>query len=92
MQNSENNNCFGNVRALERRDFYLRWARRCAVVLVAAAFAFAGYRVYGAWRERNLARQTREFFAHGDYQSAVLCEKTLRGSILRIRVSPVSEK
>jgi Flp pilus assembly protein TadD len=77
VQSSDPNDCFGNVRALERRDFYLRWGRRCAASIAVAALAFGTYRVYGGWRERNLARQTREFFAHGDYQSAVLVARHL---------------
>lgn len=77
MQSSESNDCFGNIRALERRDFYVRWARRGAIALVVAAVAFGGYRAYGAWREKNLARQAREFFARGDYQSAVLVARHL---------------
>jgi len=77
VQSSGSNDCFGNVRALERRDFYVLWARRCAVGLVVAALAFGGYRAYGAWREKNLARQAREFFARGDYQSAVLVARHL---------------
>jgi predicted Zn-dependent protease len=77
VQSSESNDCFGNVRALERRDFYVRWGRRFAVAVLVAALAFGGYRVYGSWRERNLARQTREFFAHGDYKSAVLVARHL---------------
>jgi hypothetical protein len=77
VQSSGNNDCFGNVRARARRDYCVRWARRFAVGIVVIALAFGGYRAYGAWRERNLARQTREFFAHGDYQSAVLVARHL---------------
>ncbi|MDP9004424.1 MAG: hypothetical protein M3N12_06480 [Verrucomicrobiota bacterium] len=77
MQNSGSNDCFGNVRALERRDFCVLWARRCAVAVFAAALAFGGYRAYGAWREKNLAGQARDFFTHGDYQSAVLVARHL---------------
>ncbi len=67
-----NNECFGNVRTLERRDFYLLWTRRFAACLLLAILAFGSYRGYGVWRERHLAKQTREFLAKGDYQSAVL--------------------
>ncbi|MEY2484070.1 MAG: hypothetical protein QOK24_2598 [Verrucomicrobiota bacterium] len=73
----KNNDCFGNVRALERRDFYLRWTRRLGVGLLLAALSFAGYRGYGAWREHHLAKQTQEFFARGDYKSAVLVARHL---------------
>ncbi|MEN3369394.1 MAG: hypothetical protein V7609_1537 [Verrucomicrobiota bacterium] len=77
MQNSGNNDCFGNVRALERRDFYLRWTRRLGVCVLVAALSFGGYRGYCAWREHHLAKQTQEFFAKGDYKSAVLVARHL---------------
>jgi len=78
VQNSENNNdCFGNVRAIERRDFYRRWARRLAGCLLIAALAFGGYRGYGVWRNIHLSKQTQNFFARGDYQSAVLVARRL---------------
>ena len=78
MQNSANNDdCFGNVRALERRDFYRRWARRCAAGLVIAGIAFGGYRGYGVWRKSHLSKQSQDFFARGDYQSAVLVARRL---------------
>jgi hypothetical protein len=72
VQNSESNDCFGNVRAIARREFLLRWGRRLAACVVIALLAFAAYRVYGAWREKHLAKQTQEFFERGDYKSAVL--------------------
>ena len=72
MQNSGNNDCFGNVRAIARREFFLRWGRRFAACIVFALLAFGAYRVYGAWREKHLAKQTQEFFDRGDYKSAVL--------------------
>jgi predicted Zn-dependent protease len=76
--NSESNkDCFGNVRALERRDFCLRWARRLAACLLLAALVFGGYRGYGAWRKRHLSKQTQDFYARGDYQSAVLVARRL---------------
>lgn len=77
MQNSGSNDCFGNVRALERRDFYRRWARRLAVCGLAAIVAFGGYRGYGVWRKRHLSRQAQHFFAEKDYQSAVLVARHL---------------
>jgi predicted Zn-dependent protease len=72
VQNSGSNDCFGNVRALERRDFYKRWARRLAVFALAGVVAFGGYRVYGVWRKHHLSQQAQDFFAAKDYQSAVL--------------------
>ena len=77
MQNSGSNDCFGNVRALERRDFYRRWARRLAVCALAAIVAFGGYRGYGMWRKRHLSRQAQQFFTQKDYQSAVLVARHL---------------
>lgn len=72
VQNSESNDCFGNVRAIARREFLLRWGRRFAACVVLALLAFAADRVYGAWREKHLAKQTQEFFERGDHKSAVL--------------------
>jgi cytochrome c-type biogenesis protein CcmH/NrfG len=78
VQNSANNNdCFGNVRALERRDFYRRWGRRLAACALIAAFAFGGYCGYGAWRKNHLSKQAQNFFARGDYASAVLVARRL---------------
>lgn len=77
MQNSGNNDCFGNVRALARRDFYKRWARRLAVSLVVTALTFGGYRVYGAWRKHHLAGQAQDFFTRKDYSSSVLVARHL---------------
>ena len=77
MQNSANNDCFGNVRALERRDFYRRWLRRLAACVLVTAIGFGGYRGYGVWRKRHLAKQTQNFFARGDYESAVLVARQL---------------
>ena len=39
--------------------------------------AFGLYRGYGVWRKRHLANQTQNFFARGDYQSAVLVARQL---------------
>jgi predicted Zn-dependent protease len=72
VQDSESNDCFGNIRALERRDFLRRWMRRLAVCALAGVLGFGGYRGYGAWRKRHLTRQAQDFFAHHDYPSAAL--------------------
>jgi predicted Zn-dependent protease len=77
VQNSGSNDCFGNVRALQRREFYKRWARRFALSTVVAALAFGGYCGYGHWRKGHLAQQAQEFFAQKDYQSAVLVARHL---------------
>jgi predicted Zn-dependent protease len=77
VQSSESDDCFGNVRALEQRDFFRRWARRLAVCALAAAIVFGGYCGYGVWRKNHLSRQTQDFFARGDYQSAVLVARHL---------------
>jgi predicted Zn-dependent protease len=65
------------VRALERRDFCLRWARRLAACLVLAALIFGGYLGYRTLRENHLEKQTRAFFKSGDYHSAVLVARQL---------------
>lgn len=62
---------------MERRDFYKRWARRLAVCGLAAILALGGYQGYGVWRKRHLSQQAQEFFAHKDYQSAVLVARHL---------------
>ncbi|HKQ40165.1 MAG TPA: hypothetical protein VJ063_18985, partial [Verrucomicrobiae bacterium] len=77
MQSSGNNDCFGNVRAIERREFYKRWGRRLVVGLVAIGLGFGGYRGYATWRRHHLARQAQDFFAKADYQSAVLVSRHL---------------
>jgi tetratricopeptide (TPR) repeat protein len=72
VRNSGNNDCFGNIRALERRDFYRLWARRLVVCVLVIAAAGGSYRVYGVWRKHHLTRQSEEFFSRKDYASAVL--------------------
>jgi Flp pilus assembly protein TadD len=72
-----NNDCFGNVRSLERRDFCWRWGRRVATTGLIAIVAFGGFRGYQAWHKNHLTKQTREFFARADYQSAVLAARRL---------------
>ena len=72
MQNSGSNDCFGNIRALQRREFYKRWARRLVVCALVAIAGFGSYCGYGVLRKRHLSRQAQEFFARKDYQSAVL--------------------
>jgi Flp pilus assembly protein TadD len=77
VQNSGNNDCFGNIRALQRRDFYKRWGRRLALCGLAGILALGSYRGYGIWRKGHLSRQAQDFFAHQDYQSAVLVARHL---------------
>lgn len=72
MPGTENSDCRGDVRALARRDFCKRWMRRLVCLAVVAALSVGGYRGYKDLRERHLAKQAREFFARGDYQSAAL--------------------
>jgi Flp pilus assembly protein TadD len=72
MHGTESSDCRGNVRALARRDFWMRWSRRVGCLIVLSALSFGGYRGYAALREKHLATQTREFLTKGDYQSAVL--------------------
>jgi predicted Zn-dependent protease len=72
VRKSGNNDCFGNIRALQRRDFLRRWMRRLAVCALAAVLGFGGYRGYVTWRKRHLSRQAQDFFAQRDYPSAAL--------------------
>jgi tetratricopeptide (TPR) repeat protein len=72
VQNSGNNDCFGNIRALERRDFYWRWGRRLVVCVFAAVLVGGAYRTYSVWRKHHLSQQAQDFFAREDYASAVL--------------------
>jgi hypothetical protein len=46
--------------------------RRLGVCALVAAFGFAGYCGYGAWRKRHLSQQAQDFFAQRDYKSAAL--------------------
>jgi predicted Zn-dependent protease len=71
VQNSKCNDCFGNVRALQRRDFCKRWARRLAICALVGAAGLASYRGYGAWQKRHLVERAQEFFAKKDYKSAL---------------------
>jgi hypothetical protein len=72
MHGTESSDCRGNVRALARRDFWVRWGRRAGCLVVLSALSFGGYRGYVTLREKHLAKQTREFLTKGDYPSAVL--------------------
>ena len=72
MENSGSNDCFGNIRALQRRDFLRRWTRRLAVCALVVLLGVGGYCGYGAWRKRNLSQQAQDFFAQHDYTSAAL--------------------
>jgi lipopolysaccharide biosynthesis regulator YciM len=72
MRDTASSDCYGDVRALARRDFWRRWRLRLGCLVALISLSVGGYRGYGALREKNLVRQTREFVAKGDYQSAVL--------------------
>jgi predicted Zn-dependent protease len=72
-----NNDCFGNVRMLARRDFCRRWGRRSAAVVLMAILAVGGFRGYQALHKKHLSKQTRDFFGRGDYPSAVLVARHL---------------
>jgi predicted Zn-dependent protease len=75
----ESNDCYGHVRALEWRDFLVRWGRRLLCAVIVAVVAFGGYRGYAAWRKQHLATQVRQFVERGEYQSAVLVVRRLLG-------------
>jgi cytochrome c-type biogenesis protein CcmH/NrfG len=77
MRDSRDSDCFGSVRALQRRDFFKRAARRLALLVVVAAIAFGGYYGYNAVRKRQLSQQAGNFFAHKDYQNAALAARQL---------------
>ena len=77
MRNSGNSDCFGNVRAVARREFYKKWGQRLAAGAVLLAMAFGAYRGYGVWRKHRLAQQAADFFARADHQSAVLVARQL---------------
>jgi predicted Zn-dependent protease len=72
-----NNECFGNVRLIARRDFCRRWSRRLAAVGLIAILAAGGFRGYQAWHKKHLSKQAQDFFARGDYPSAVLVARHL---------------
>jgi len=77
VQIFENNGCNGNVRALEQRDFLLRWGRRLAAAVLLCALCYGGYRGYGRWRTQHLEKQVQQFVAAGEYHSAVLVARRL---------------
>jgi len=62
---------------LQRQAFYKRWVRRLAICGLAAILALGSYRGYGVWRKRHLSQQAEDFYAHKDYQSAVLVARHL---------------
>ncbi|MDQ6860658.1 MAG: hypothetical protein M3032_05830 [Verrucomicrobiota bacterium] len=71
------NDCNGNVRALEQRDLLIKCGRRLGYVVVVVAVSFGALRGYQSWRKQNLAKQTSQFAAQGDFQSAVLVARRL---------------
>jgi hypothetical protein len=77
MSGTASSDCRGNVRALARRDFWMRWGLRLGCLVALLAVSFAGYRCYAALREKHLVKQAREFVAKGDYQSAVIVARRI---------------
>jgi predicted Zn-dependent protease len=75
MLGTGDSDCYGNVRALARRDFLWRWTRRLGWSLALLALAFGCHRGYGVLREKHLARQAQEFLTRGDQRSAVLAAR-----------------
>ncbi len=69
--------CHGNVRAIARREWLIKWARRLACVILLAAISFGLTQLYGGWRKQHLGRQTAEFVVRGDYPSAMLVARRL---------------
>jgi Flp pilus assembly protein TadD len=74
---SERDESSGSVKEIARREFCRRWGLRCSIVALLALATYGGFRVYGSWREGHLARQTQQFVARGEYQSAVLVARRL---------------
>src|SRR5437588_456789 len=69
--------CHGDVRALQRRASLMKWIGRLSCVVLVVALGVAGIKGYGVWRKENLARQTEQFVARGDFKSAVLVARRL---------------
>ena len=65
-----NDDSDGNVAAIARREWFLRWGRRLIVVLALAATTAAGIRGYARWFERHLANRARAFCDQHDYLNA----------------------
>lgn len=72
-----NDHSDGNVAAIERREFIIRWGKRFASLALASALLFAAFILYGAWRERHLGGQVQQFVARGELQSAMLVARRL---------------
>jgi len=77
VPNFESNDCNGNVRALERRDFLVRWGKRLFCLALLGALGFGACRGYGVWRTDHLTRQAQAFASRGEVQSAVLVARRL---------------
>ena len=69
--------CNGNVRALERREWLIKWGRRAGYLAVVLGLSYAALHGYRAWRKQHLAKQVTEFAQRGDVQSAVLVARRL---------------
>ncbi|MDQ2918854.1 MAG: hypothetical protein M3R10_03110 [Verrucomicrobiota bacterium] len=72
-----NNGGTGNVSALARRKFLLRWGRRFCFCLALAALSFAALRCYESWRQDHLTAQLQAFVRQNDFRSAVLVARRL---------------
>lgn len=70
------NRCNGNVRA-PGRDLLLKWGRPLGFLALLTALAYSGLCDYASRRKQHLARQTADFAARGDFQSAVLVARRL---------------
>lgn len=67
----------GNVAAMARRDFVIRWIKRLACFALAAALVYGALLGYGSWRRQHLAKQLAQFVAQNELQSGVLVARRL---------------
>jgi hypothetical protein len=62
----------GNVAAIARREFLLRWGRRALCAGAIALMSFGAYRGYQTLRRDHLTKQAVDFYSRGDFPGAVL--------------------